>query len=232
MHKWAPEKNLETTIKCFIEEFKDEDVGLVVKTNIAKNCLMDRNMCLANLRNMINQVSPGERKCKVYLIHGHMSDEEMHALYLDEKIHAMVAIPHGEGFGLPIFEAAYSGLPVISVGWSGQCDFLYDRALPPQPHFYQVFDINTVPDAAVWNGVILKESGWSYARPHSVKQQMRNCYNDITNNTEGTIAAKSCERALQLKQDFSTENMYQEFVNCVVDLEDQQAKQEQVEDPT
>ena len=34
---------------------------------------------------------------------------------------------------------------------------------------------------------------------------MRNCYNDIINNTEGTIATNSCERALQLKQDFSTE---------------------------
>jgi len=226
----GPRKNLETTIKCFIEEFKDEDVGLVVKTNIAKNCLMDRNMCLANLRNMINQVSADDRKCKIYLIHGHMSDEEMHSLYHDEKIHAMVAIPHGEGFGLPIFEAAYSGLPVVAVGWSGQCDFIYDNTIPPKPHFYQVaFDINTVPEAAVWDGVILKESGWSYARPHSVKEQMRNCYNDITNNVEGSIASNSCTRALDLRQQFSPENMYEEFVNCVVDLKGEEEKQEEVE---
>ena len=148
-----------------------------------------------------------------------MSDEEMHSLYQDEKIHAMVAIPHGEGFGLPIFEAAYSGLPVVAVGWSGQCDFIYDNAIRPKPHFYQVaFDINTVPEAAVWDGVILKESGWSYARPHSVKEQMRNCYNDITNNVEDSIALNSCSRALDLRQQFSPENMYEEFVNCIVDL--------------
>ena len=48
----------------------------------------------------------------------------MHSLYLDEKIHALVTLTHG-GFGLPIFEAAYCGLPVVATDWSGHCDFLY-----------------------------------------------------------------------------------------------------------
>ena len=48
----GPRKNLQTTVKAFVEEFKDEDVGLVIKTNIAKNCLMDRNLCFANIKNM------------------------------------------------------------------------------------------------------------------------------------------------------------------------------------
>ena len=227
----GPRKNLATTIKCFIEEFKDEDVGLIVKTNIAKNCLMDRNMCLANLKNMINEISTENRKCKVYLIHGHMSDEEMHALYQSDKVNAMVAIPHGEGFGLPIFEAAYSGLPVVAVGWSGQCDFLYDKSLPPKAHFYDVaFDISTVPAEAVWDGVIMKESGWAYARPHSVKEQMRNCYNDIVNNVEGSIALNSDARATELKQEFSAEKMYEEFVDCIIETKNEQIKQEEVED--
>ena len=42
-------------------------------------------------------------KCKVYLLHGDLNEEEMHSLYLDEKIHALVTLTHGEGFGLPIF---------------------------------------------------------------------------------------------------------------------------------
>ena len=28
---------------------------------------------------------------------------------------------------MPIFEAAYSGLPVVATGWSGQLDFLVDE---------------------------------------------------------------------------------------------------------
>ncbi len=226
----GPRKNLATTVKAFVEEFKDENVGLIIKTNVAKNCLLDRNLCLQSLRNMINEFSPKERKCKIYLLHGHMTDEEMHSLYEDKKVNAMVAIPHGEGFGLPIFEAAYSGMPVISIGWSGQCDFLYDKALPPKPHFYEVaFDINTVPAEAVWDGVIMKESGWAYARLHSAKEQMRNCYNDIINNVQDSIALNSNNRASELKEQFSTEKMYEEFINCIVDLKDEQEKQEEVE---
>ena len=40
----GPRKNLENTVKWFIEEFKYEEVGLVIKTNIAKNCQMDREL--------------------------------------------------------------------------------------------------------------------------------------------------------------------------------------------
>jgi hypothetical protein len=31
---------------------------------------------------------------------------------------------HGEGFGLPLFESAYYGLPIVAPVWSGQEDYL------------------------------------------------------------------------------------------------------------
>jgi glycosyltransferase involved in cell wall biosynthesis len=226
----GPRKDLESTVKWFLQEFANEDVGLVIKTNISKNSLMDRNISFNNLKNMIQDTDIPERKCKVYLIHGNLTDEEMHALYVDTKINALIAIPHGEGFGLPIFEAAYSGLPVVSIGWSGQCDFLYDRQIPRTPHFYEVaFDIRPVPDIAVWDGVIVKESGWAYAREQSTKEQMRNCYNDIINENDSSIAANSCNRAQQLVEQFSKESMYKQFVDCIIDENEQKNKEQEVE---
>jgi len=40
------------------------------------------------------------------------------------QVKALVALTRGEGYGLPILEAAASGLPVIATGWSGHMDFL------------------------------------------------------------------------------------------------------------
>ena len=215
--QFGPRKNLPNTIKWFLQEFENEEVGLVIKSNIAKNCLMDRSTVFDNLKKIINESGvSSDRKCKIYLLHGNMTDEEMHALYVQDKIKAMVAIPHGEGFGLPIFEAAYSGLPIISVGWSGQCDFLYDE--DRQMHFYDVaFDINKVPAEAVWKGVLEENSGWAYAREASAKEKMRECYNDITNNVPDSIALSSCDRAQVLSNTRTPESMYTQFIDCIID---------------
>ena len=34
--QWGPRKNMENTIRGFVEEFHDEEVGLVLKTSISK----------------------------------------------------------------------------------------------------------------------------------------------------------------------------------------------------
>ena len=107
----------------------------------------------------------------------------MHSLYLHDKVSAFVAFPHGEGYGLPIFEASYSGLPVVSVGWSGQKDFLYDET--GTAHFYEVsYDMVQVPKEAVWKDVIEESAGWCSAREQSAREQMRACYDDIINKNK------------------------------------------------
>lgn len=223
----GPRKNLENTIKWFVEEFKDENVGLIVKTNIAKNSLIDRVGCMQNLSEIVNRLGLENRKCKVFMLHGHMTDEEMHSLYAHKAVNAMLALPHGEGFGLPIFESAYSGLPVVSVGWSGQCDFLYEER---EAHFYEVaFDIRKIQDHVVWEGVLSGESGWAYPREQSAKEQMRRCYEDIITQNKDCIASFSRDRADQLLEKFSKYKMYEQFVSCIVTKEEMNTIEEEVD---
>jgi len=212
----GPRKNLLNTIKWFVEEFKDEEVGLVVKTNKAKNCLLDREYTLNEMKNFLAAL--GDRKCKVYMLHGDMTDEEVHALYVHPKLNAFVTFTHGEGFGLPIFEAAYSSMPVVATGWSGQLDFLIDD--DKKENFYNVsFDIQPVPDSAVWDGVIVKDCMWAYPREQSAKEQMRQCYEDITSKAEDSIAANADQYRTWLCEKFAEEKMYAEFVAAVIDEE-------------
>ncbi|MAI57375.1 MAG: hypothetical protein CML56_00045 [Rhodobacteraceae bacterium] len=209
--QFGPRKNLMNTVKWFLEEFKNEEVGLVIKTNLAKNCLMDREMSFDRIKAAKLKYGP-DTKCKIHLLHGDMSDAEMHSLYAHPQIKALVALPHGEGFGLPLFEAAYSGIPVIATGWSGQLDYLVDENNKEQ--FYNVsYDIQHVQKEAVWDTVLMKEAMWAYPRESSAKTQMRRCYEDVQNNYG--FAATSCEYASSLNERFSEEKMLSLFADAV-----------------
>ena len=178
----GPRKNLENTIKWFVEENFDEPVGLVVKTFLKNNCLTDRHHAEKMVSNILSEFP--DRKCKVYLLHGDMSDEEMHALYNHSQIKCLVSLTHGEGFGLPLFEAAYSAMPIIAPGWSGHCDFLYAPYLGTekkkkaknsmQPYFAEVdYEIQPVDKSAVWDGVLVEDSMWCYPKEGSFKMHLR-----------------------------------------------------------
>jgi glycosyltransferase involved in cell wall biosynthesis len=186
--QWGPRKNLQNLIKWFVEENFDQEVGLVVKTSIKNNSYIDREHAEGLVRACVPDIP--ERKCKVYLVHGDLSETEMHSLYTHPKIKSMVSLTHGEGFGLPLFEAAYSGLPIIAPGWSGQADFLYAPFESTakkskgkkvyKPMFAEVdFTIGPVQPETVWQGVIEKDSSWCYPAEGSFKlrmKQMRNGY--------------------------------------------------------
>ena len=207
--QWGPRKNMTNTIKWFIEEFHDDEVGLVVKTNISKNSVIDRELVFARLKNDVLSSYPN-RKCKIYLLHGDMTEAEMHALYKNQKIKGMISFPHGEGFGLPLFEAAYSGVPIVCTGWSGQLDFLVNEQ--GKDCFYNVaFDINKVPSEVVWENVLIEESMWAYPRETSAKEQMRKLYNDVLSGDK----LLAVEYAEELKERFSADKMYKKFVDLV-----------------
>ena len=213
--QYGPRKNIANTIKWFLSEFKDDEVGLVVKTNMAKNCHIDMIGTESKFRKILDDINDdaSSRKCKLYLLHGDMTDEEIHSLYVHPKMKAFVSLPHGEGFGLPLFEAAYSEMPVVTVGWSGQLDFLIDDN--GKEKFYNVaFDINNIQKEAVWDGVLQADSKWAYARENSAKKQMRACYEDVINGNN----KMAIEHAKFLNDKFSQEKMYSQFVESVVSV--------------
>ena len=185
--QWGPRKNIVASIRWFVDEFKhNEDVGLIIKTHQMNMSLIDRKKLARHIE--LTLASYGsDRKCKIYFIHGDMTAEEMHGLYTHPKVKAYVTTTHGEGFGLPIFEAAYSGLPVIAPAWSGQNDFLYapiknekSKKVKNTPLFEKIkFDIGPVQPEVVWEGVISKEAQWCYPEEESYKKRLREVYNGL-----------------------------------------------------
>jgi glycosyltransferase involved in cell wall biosynthesis len=117
-------KNTFYTVKWLCEVFKDnKDVGIVIKTNSGRHTKIDRNLVKSLFNNLLAECRTGPYP-KIHLLHGDMNDKEVAALYRHPQIKALVSATRGEGYGLPILEAAASGLPVIATGWSGHLDFL------------------------------------------------------------------------------------------------------------
>ena len=184
MAQWGPRKNMENTIKWFVEEFIDNpEAGLVVKTFAKGGSLIDRTMAMNTLAKVLEKYK--QRQCKIYLLHGDMSEEEIHSLYTHSSIKALVSLSHGEGYGLPHFEAAYSGLPVVAPEWSGYLDFLCmpkkskKGGTKVKAQFAAVdFDLLPVQKEAVWDGVIQADSKWAFPMAGSYKMKLREIYKD------------------------------------------------------
>ena len=83
--QWGPRKNLENTVKWFVEKFMDdEDAGLVLKCNTAADCLLDRGLTRGRLAALLREYP--DKKCTVYLLHGGLSEGQLAWLYTHESM--------------------------------------------------------------------------------------------------------------------------------------------------
>jgi hypothetical protein len=202
----GPRKNFNNAISWWVEEFIDQEVGLIVKTNMRNNSIMDYEATQATIKNILSEYK--DRKCKVYLLHGDLTNGNMTWMYNHQNIKAMINIAHGEGYGLPMFEAAREGMPIITVGWSGQLDFLHHGG---KDYYQKVkYTMKPVQKSAVWKGVIREDSMWAYANQGSYKMCLRKTKKNL---------AKAKETANELKtiieEKFSDEVLYEKFINAL-----------------
>lgn len=175
----GPRKNIQNMVKWFCEEFRDDNVGLILKTSTSSGGPMDKEVTMNALQ---TSIPTGPRKCKIYLVHGNLEESEVHSLYNRDDVHCYVTSTHGEGFGLPIFEAACYGMPVIATDWSAHVEFLTaelkeDKKKKMKKAFARVeYDLKPIPPSAVWKDILVEGSQWAYPKERSFKSQMRKVY--------------------------------------------------------
>ncbi len=194
----GPRKNVDAVVNNFIEEFKNEEVGLLLKVHGANDSVMDFYSIKRQFENLTEVAKQEGWKCSINILHGNLSNEQMHGLYSHPKIKAMVSLTHGEGFGLPLYEASWHGVPVVATNWSGHLDFLRlkedvnsdgkykggktkGKITRMKDMFLPVgFELKNIPQSAVWDGVLQKESKWAHIDDSDAKKKMR----DVYENTE------------------------------------------------
>lgn len=167
-------KNIFNTIKwlCEIAQGKDmPNLVIVLKTNMARNTKIDRMVTTNLLTQLLTQVRRGKTP-KVVLLHGDLTDTESAALYRDTRIKALVTLTRGEGFGLPILEAATAGLPVVATGWSAHTEYLTNRYVAID---HQLVD---VPSSKTDRRIFMPGAKWAEPSEIDFKNKMKKFISD------------------------------------------------------
>lgn len=201
-------KNTFLAIKWLCEVFKDDkDVGIVIKTNAGRNSKIDRNMVVNLMKQLLSEVRKGPYP-KFNLLHGDMNDKEVASIYRHDQIKALVALTRGEGYGLPILEAAASGLPVVATGWSGHMDFL------KHGKFVSVYyQLNEVHQSRIDNKIFVKGARWANPSEEDFKKR-------ILKFRESYSIPKEWARDLQKKisEQYSFEKICQTYDNVLREI--------------
>jgi len=161
-------KNVMNTIRWICETFKDDkDVGIVIKTNSGRGTALDKMVTSQAIKSIVAGAR-GNSKIPVYFVHGNMTNSEISAMYRHPKIKALVSLTRGEGFGLPLLEAAASGLPVIATDWSAHTEFLnLGKWIKTE---YKLVEI---PERRVDNRIFVKGSKWADPTEDTFKRKIK-----------------------------------------------------------
>lgn len=158
-------KNIVNTIRWICEELKDDPgCGIIVKTNSGRSTSIDKAVTRSTLKMALDSI---DTKVKVYMLHGDVEERQMVGLYKHPKIKSLVSLTRGEGFGLPLLEAAASGLPVIATGWSAHTEFLGKSFVSVDHNLVQV------PQSRVDNRIFVSGSKWADPSEMDFKKRIR-----------------------------------------------------------
>lgn len=214
-------KNIADLIRLFYSTFKDNSkIGLVLKANIINNSEED----FFHIQKRLTEIKSNfkDAKCKLYLIHDTLTPEQMWSLYKHPQIKAFVSLTHGEGYGLPLLEAAAAGLPVIATDWSGHVDFLRKK------HGYipLEYDLVEIPECQVWDEVIDKGSRWAKVRDENVIKRLRKFADSPT------LIIKEARKNIEwLNKNFSKKvilNKWKEFFDKLISVEEPSSNSKKV----
>ena len=166
-------KNIKNTIKWLCQEFKnDDDVGIILKTNFGKGSIADKEMCRSYLNEVLKEFRVGQSP-SFYFVHGNMKKEEIASLVTHSKVKLYASATRGEGYVLPLIEAAVAGKPIVATNWSGHLEFLQ------RENFGNVdYDLVEISESKVDGRIFQKGFRWANPLENSFKNEVRKVRSD------------------------------------------------------
>lgn len=178
-------KNIFNTVKWIIEEFKDnKDVGIVIKSSFGRGTKIDKSLTISTMKSALSEIrSKDQLYPRINVIHGNMTNEEIASLYRHKDIKCFVTATRGEGYGLPIIEAAASGMPIIATGWSGHKQFLLEDKYLSLDYFLKEIDSSRVDGRIFMSG-----NRWAEVYESDFKKKVREVYENYSYHKKNSLS--------------------------------------------
>jgi glycosyltransferase involved in cell wall biosynthesis len=161
-------KNIFYTIKWLCEEFaEDKDVGIILKTNMGRATKIDKRLVVNTFGKILSEIRKSPFP-KLHILHGDLTNNEVAQLYRHNSVKAFVLLSRGEGFCLPMLDAAVSGVPVIAPKHSGYLDFM------KHGKFIEVdYKLKEIHPSRVDNKIFVPGAKWAEASEVDFKKRVR-----------------------------------------------------------
>lgn len=193
--QWSERKNPSAVIRAFCAAFNgNPDVQLVIKSHFTSN----PHESAALIGKEVHAIVSGmklRRAPDISLVTKIHSSADIRKL--NDSSHAHISLSHGEGWGLPPWEAAIAAKPVIVTGWSAPAEWL-------GPDYPFLVKYNMSPVSGVDPRVSpFFNASMNWAEPHldDAIDKMRYVFNNYSSACDTAL-----EKSSEILQKFNTED--------------------------
>ena len=171
-------KNVNMLISTFIYAFKDLEVkpALVLKTNHDNYSESDFDKVIKSVKHIIEDSHV--KVPNIYLLHGHLKNDELSDLYFHNKIKCGLNFSHGESFGRPIMEALLSNKPVLVPNWSAPCEYVTNEI------FYLE---GSLVDNPIVDNIYIENGKWFDLNYEFASKKLLDVYNDYEKYLDASL---------------------------------------------
>jgi glycosyltransferase involved in cell wall biosynthesis len=174
--KYERRKSVTETIDAWAQVFgNDSSVELSIKTNHIMNHEENKQKIIEHVH--------GHGLTNVNIWYGNVPSLELITLY--QRHNVFVLPTKGEGWGLPLIEAAAVGLPIVTTMWSGNTEYLNPIQNSVVPVEYDMVPVDCPEYQYCYPTEDHDWGMWAQPRPQSIVQALlyvRDFYQDLKTN--------------------------------------------------
>jgi hypothetical protein len=126
--QWSARKNPIGLLRAYCAAFDGAtDTVLTLKVHRQGSADASREFVQKAISQLLSRCRPRHGVPRIEIATENYSSAQIQQLYASS--HAFVSLSHGEGWGLPAWEATLAGKPVIHTGWSAPVEFVHEQGL-------------------------------------------------------------------------------------------------------